>query len=149
MEYILRPATNEDYEFMYTVSKRTMREYVEAIWGWDERTQRRMHHVSWNPGNYQVIVVDGHDAGRLSVDTYDTYLYLNNIQILPEFQGRGLGTRIIQDILTSAGNKSVKLRVLRGNPAKRLYERLGFKVVRETDERFWMEWTGDNTTGGR
>lgn len=144
MEYSLRPATDEDYEFMYTVSKRTMREYVEAIWGWDERMQRRMHEVSWNPDHYQVIVVDGQDAGRLSVDAYDTYLYLNNIQILPEFQGRGLGTQIIRDMLTSAGDRSVKLRVLRGNPAKRLYERLGFKVVRESEERFWMEWSTDN-----
>lgn len=146
MRYSLRPATDNDYEFMYTVLKRTMRDYVEVIWGWDERVQRRIHEIRWNPADNQIIVVDGQDVGRLSVDTYDDHVHLNNIQILPEFQGQGLGTAIIQDILRNAGSKPVRLRVLRGNPAKRLYERLDFKVIRESEERFWMEWVSDNSS---
>jgi GNAT superfamily N-acetyltransferase len=144
MHYILRSAIDEDFEFIYTVVKSTMRDYVEAIWGWDERTQRRIHEIRWNPFENMVIVVNGEDAGRLSVDSYDDHVHLNNIQILPEFQGQGLGTQIIQDILNRAGNRPVRLRVLRGNPAKQLYERLGFRVVRESEERFWMEWTSDS-----
>ena len=60
---------------------------------------------------------------------------IRHIEILPEFQGKGLGSQIIRDILAE-GRKAglpVTLTVLSLNPARRLYERLGFKRVDEYD----------------
>jgi ribosomal protein S18 acetylase RimI-like enzyme len=39
-------------------------------------------------------------------------------------------------------NKPLRLRVLGVNPAKRLYERLGFVVTETTNERYYMEYGG-------
>ena len=37
-----RPATQADYHFLYTLHKLALGLYVEAIWGWDEESQRKL-----------------------------------------------------------------------------------------------------------
>jgi ribosomal protein S18 acetylase RimI-like enzyme len=59
------------------------------------------------------------------------------IELLPAWQGKGIGTAIIRTLL--ARRKDVSLRVLTSNPrAAALYERLGFRVVQRTPERLYM-----------
>jgi len=57
------------------------------------------------------------------------------IALLPECRGRGVGTALLERLfeILSCRYHSVSLSVERGNPAKRLYERLGFKLVREDE----------------
>ena len=66
---------------------------------------------------------------------------LHRVFLLPEAQGRGIGTRLVEEVLAAsrATRRPVRLRVLRVNPARRLYERLGFKVTGETETHFEME----------
>jgi len=33
IEYRLRPVTDADYEFLYDLTRTTMRAYVEPVWG--------------------------------------------------------------------------------------------------------------------
>lgn len=63
------------------------------------------------------------------------------IQIDPEFQGRGLGTAVLTDTLGQAHQTgfSVRLQVLLKNRAKALYERLGFVVTGETGTHYTTE----------
>ena len=138
--YALRPATEADYDFLYRLHTATMKEYVAALWGWDEAAQQRMFRERFDPSSRQVIVVDGQDAGALEVEWGKDEVFIDNIGIAPEFQRRGIGAAILKDIFDEAAARGlpVALRVLRGNPARRLYERLGFVVVEETTERFFM-----------
>jgi len=64
------------------------------------------------------------------------------LYIAKEFQRRGFGTRLLKRLLEEArgSNLPIRLRVLAVNPAKALYERLGFVVVERTPERYSMEW---------
>ena len=39
MEISLRPASEEDREFLYALHRCTMREVIEKTWGWDETWQ--------------------------------------------------------------------------------------------------------------
>jgi ribosomal protein S18 acetylase RimI-like enzyme len=67
---------------------------------------------------------------------------LLNIEIAPEFRGRGIGTGLIQDVLIRAAQRllCVKLQVLKVNlPAQSLYERLGFRVTGETPTHLQMQ----------
>lgn len=66
------------------------------------------------------------------------------IQLLPEFQGHGIGTALLQRELRFADARGlpVRLQVLRENRARTLYERLGFRVCGETDTHFLMERNG-------
>ena len=62
------------------------------------------------------------------------------MQILPGYQGRGIGGGVIRAVLVQArqARVAVSLRVLRGNPAMRLYERLGFQITAESGIEFNM-----------
>lgn len=136
-----RAATRADEEFIYQVGERTMRVYVEPLFGsWNEAFQRRHIDLSFDLVEWKIILLDGVPIGRFSYEDRANLIFLANIQILPEYQGRGIGQQIIQDLQVKAGRRPVTLRVLRGNPAKRLYERLGFVVTQEDDLRYYMRY---------
>jgi len=62
------------------------------------------------------------------------------IQIHPDNQGQGFGTKVIKKILGWSKFKAVELTVLKANPAKQLYERLGFLITGEDEYEFHMEF---------
>ena len=133
----LRPVTDDDYEPLYALNEATMRRCVEQTYSsWDEAIARRLFAERWHPTTMRVVMVDGQDAGLLDVLPTETGLHLANIRVAPEHQGLGIGTRLISDVLrdTHGRGLSVTLRVLKVNPAHRLYERLGFERGPETRE---------------
>jgi ribosomal protein S18 acetylase RimI-like enzyme len=78
------------------------------------------------------LVVRGDDVlGRLYVDRAQEAWLVIDIALLPAHQGRGIGTRLLTQLLSeaAAAAKPVRLHVERFNPAQRLYGRLGFRVV--------------------
>jgi len=137
-KWALRPATEADYDFLYRLHVVTMKDYVAALWGWDEAVQQRIFRGRFNPARRQIIVVNGEDAGDLQVELGESELFVSSIHILPEYQGRGIGTAVLRDILQEARAASlpVGLRVLKSNPALRFYERLGFTVIDEIDTHY-------------
>jgi ribosomal protein S18 acetylase RimI-like enzyme len=62
------------------------------------------------------------------------------IQLVPRLQGRGLGRQLLEEFLAEAkaAGKDVVLNVPKASPAKKLYERLGFRVEREDEFRYYM-----------
>ena len=49
--YTLRPATAEDYAFLYDLHVATMKEYVAQTWGWDDAVQQRDVPRKLHPGS--------------------------------------------------------------------------------------------------
>ena len=139
--YSLRPAAQDDFEFLYCLHVITMREYIETTWGWQEAWQQEHFTRKFDPARRQIIQIAGQDAGVLTVEWRDNELYIGLIELLPEFQGIGIGTAVITDICTQAHqqNHLVSLHVLKTNdPARRLYERLGFTIVADEEIRYKM-----------
>ncbi len=141
MEVNLRPAKPEDAEFLYYLLKAAMQHYVAQTYGWDEPWQQAHFQETFDPARQQVIVLNGRDIGVIAVERKDTEFFLTRIYLLPAYQNQGIGSRLIQALLREAFDRHlpVRLRVLKVNPARRLYERLGFKVVEETDTHYFME----------
>ncbi len=114
-----------------------MRPYVEQIWGWDEEFQERRFRESYDHTETQVVVVDGQAIGLLGVSEREGATFIDQIEIVPDYQGRGIGTALINEVL--ARGRPVELAVLKVNvDARRLYERLGFRVTCETDSHYHM-----------
>lgn len=140
MQISFRPIKNEDYEFLWRLHNAALKEYVTKTWGWNEELQRYLFKQNFSLENGEIIVVEGKDAGFLDVREKERERVLISIRLLPEFQNKGVGTKVIQGLLAEARakNKPVRLQVLKINPAQRLYKRLGFEVFDETDTHFLM-----------
>src|SRR5215472_4491755 len=91
----LRAAASADSEFCFQLHKAAMGDYITAIWGWDEQRQRDLHTRSFNPGRWQIITADRADIGMLDVEYRPGEIYLSRIEILPDYQGQGIGTQLI------------------------------------------------------
>ena len=138
----LRPATIKDAEFVFLVKKAALGEYIAQTWGWDEAFQREFHSRDYQPEETQIIAFNGQDAGWLVASESETECRLDDIYLLPEHQGLGIGSHLIRSLLADAARKSkpMKLQVLKVNSrARLLYERLGFQVVGETATHHLME----------
>jgi RimJ/RimL family protein N-acetyltransferase len=88
-----------------------------------------------------VVTAYGVDVGRLRVVRTDGLVELAGLQLLPAHQGRGLGTRVVRDLMTeaAASGRAFGLSVEKDNPrARALYQRLGLVVVGEDGEELVM-----------
>ena len=136
-----RAAVPGDSEWLFAMKVATMRDYVTAVYGWDDAVQRRMFTERFNPARLRIVQVNGRDAGLLEVEENEDQFFLARIEVLPELQNRGIGSAVIRSILEDAEKrkKSVFLQVLRPNPARALYTRLGFCVCGETETLYKMK----------
>jgi len=138
----LRPATADDCEFAYRATRDTMHEYVLATWGrWNDEEVRQRSSENVADGSTQIIELERAAIGIQVVARGPDCIQLLQIFILPEYQRRGIGSKLIERLLAEARNAQLplRLRVLRVNPAFALYQRMGFKVVETTPERYFME----------
>ncbi|CAB3747516.1 GNAT family N-acetyltransferase [Paraburkholderia solisilvae] len=129
----LRAATPDDEPFLIELRECTMTGHLERM---GEPTDAESHRlrVRSNFDVAQIICCDSRRIGLLKVVRSDSVWRIQQIQLLPAWQGRGIGAGVIRDLLAQAhrAGVAVTLSVLRGNPALRLYERSGFRVAAET-----------------
>jgi ribosomal protein S18 acetylase RimI-like enzyme len=135
-----RPAEENDIDFLYALHVATMKDYVDKTWGWDDTFQESIFRKNYVPAEIQIIQSDGNDIGMLSVEERTGDVFLRAIEIHPEYQNKGIGTFIISKIISESApkRKPVRLQVLKANPAKGLYDRLGFSVIEETTTHYIM-----------
>jgi ribosomal protein S18 acetylase RimI-like enzyme len=138
----VRPALTGDRAFLFDVRRAALRVYVEQTSGWDEAEQRAIADREFAELPYAVVEEHGRPVGYLCVLHERAHDFVEEIALLPEAHGRGIGTRLMRDVLHAARQRGVPVRlsVFAGNPAQALYARLGFEVVRVEDPRVLMEW---------
>jgi ribosomal protein S18 acetylase RimI-like enzyme len=142
--YTLRPARDGDWLALYRLHREAMGPHVEATWGpWDERQQWQLFLGRVAAGKMRVVEVAGMMAGLLELSERPDALFVDNIALAPGFRGRGLGSDLLRSVMDAAAARGlgVQLQVLRVNPARRLYERLGFRVTGETGTHYQMAWS--------
>jgi GNAT superfamily N-acetyltransferase len=130
-------------EFAVVTEAETMQPYAIATWGeWRaaEMRQRAVENVL--AGRTQVIERDGIPVVVLRVERGADCIDLKQIFIRPAFQRQGIGAEVLHCLMREAKGAGVplRLRVLRVNPAQRLYKRLGFTVLTESPEHVYMEY---------
>jgi len=89
----------------------------------------------------QIICREADCLGMMKVERLPDRWTLIQIQILPKFQGNGIASHLIEQLVSEAHQFSihVTLSVLKANPARSLYERLGFIVVSEDTYSYEMQ----------
>jgi len=139
-----RRAVAEDEAFLFALHAAAMREYIEETWGaWDEEWQRAYFRRRFHPQALKILQVDGRDVGVIFIEERAEELFLARIEILPEYQRRGIGSAALRELIEQAREKGkpLALKVLKVNRrARSLYQRLGFGVTGETKTHYVMAW---------
>lgn len=120
-----------------------MRQAVEAMWGWDDARQDALFDRDLVLTDRWIVQIGDRDVGTVRVTRGPAGFFLDDIQILPDAQGRDLGTTLIRAVQdeVSAVDAPVDLRVnLSNRRARELYERPGFVVVGRTQTHDLMRW---------
>jgi ribosomal protein S18 acetylase RimI-like enzyme len=115
-----------------------MRQVIERTWGWDEEWQRRDFDRRFRTYTASVIELKGEAIGGLLLHATAVAVDIVELQILPAHQGNGIGTSVVERVIDDAVRQglAVTLSVVPANSrAKRLYERIGFRVT-GVDEPF-------------
>jgi beta-phosphoglucomutase-like phosphatase (HAD superfamily)/GNAT superfamily N-acetyltransferase len=131
----LRPADADEGDWLYALHEAAMRERVVQVYGaWDDAFQRERFRPADDVRGSEVIEVDGERIGAVHTSTDDDgALRIDLLEVLPEYQGAGAGGAVLRRLVERAGARDVALQTHHGNPAVRLYERVGFARVGETD----------------
>lgn len=143
----LRAPTNADMPFVRAVYFETQRWIIEELFGWrGEDVELAKFEESYDPANTAVIVVDGEDVGWMTVQR-DEHIELDSLYLKPSMQGRGLGRSLVQGLISEAETtgKPLRLSTAKINPARRLYESLGFVNAGESEFKIFMEWRPNKT----
>jgi ribosomal protein S18 acetylase RimI-like enzyme len=146
----LEPIDDTDFEFRFGVYKATIKPYLDQMLDWtDAEEEAFLRSNLTQTSNHAAIMVAGERVGTTQiVETADS-ISLHQIAIVPEYQGRGIGSAIVQSLIARAEvtGKPVHLSVFHANTgARRLYERLGFTVVADTERDAGMVYTPCQTT---
>ncbi|MGH8226669.1 MAG: GNAT family N-acetyltransferase [Steroidobacteraceae bacterium] len=137
MSYRLVPATLEDRAWLEDLRRAVYRELFFATWGaWDEARHQRHTRDCWEQGGIFLIEIEHVRVGMIQVHDRPNTVEIGEIQVRPPEQGRGIGTHVLSDVIARSHSrrKSVSLSDgLRNERARRLYERLGFREVAQSD----------------
>lgn len=136
----LRPGVDDDRQYLWRLHCQTMREYVDKTWGWDETWQRVRFDEKFDPLSLSIIEKGNEPIGYIRVRRSGDEIFLEAIEIAPQQQNQGIASHLIKELLTESDKLllPVKLKVLKVNPARRLYERLGFVYAKETPTHYLM-----------
>lgn len=145
-QYNMRPYIDNEYhnykEFIYLLKKKSYIKYVEDNWGtWDEKLQRNLfdNFIEQSKNDAWIIQLNGEDIGFYNGTTLEDGSYeIGNICILSEYQGRGIGTQVLKDIMELHNNQTLHIQYFKTNPVGSLYKRLGFIPNGESEYHYKM-----------
>ncbi|MEU5860431.1 MULTISPECIES: GNAT family N-acetyltransferase [unclassified Nonomuraea] len=133
VDWELRTAGPDEVEAIAELRATVMRPDLERLGRYDEHRVRQRFRDSFSPGHTSVILAGGAFAGCVTLRPAEDGRWLEHFYLDPALQGRGLGSAVLRTLLDRADAEGapVRLIVLRGSAAQRLYERHGFTVEGE------------------
>lgn len=137
MKINLRRAIINDLNILDSIHRQNMRGYVEQNYSWNDK----LFKTNFVPNDYIVLQKHQEIIGFFKIVPQNNSLYLGEIQIKSTYQNRGIGTTVLKIIIDRflEKHRRIWLQVLKGNPAIRLYRRLGFKTFAETKTHYKMQ----------
>ncbi|AIG01581.1 putative acetyltransferase [Pseudomonas fluorescens] len=136
MGFVLKAASDQHLAFARSLTHQAMDHYY------------RQYHLTWSDKGFDtawsgrenwLICQDGKLVGFVSLSRDDKALYIRELHILDAFRCQGAGRWVLEQMISKARAESrhyLRLTVFKSNPAKRLYQRQGLKIVGE-EGCFW------------
>ncbi|EKE26347.1 MAG: GCN5-related N-acetyltransferase [uncultured bacterium (gcode 4)] len=135
----IRKAIEQDYKYCYRLTKINMLGYFTKYWGgWkSENFLKNFNHSETN-----IILKNDRRIGYYVIKNKSDYYYLDNIQISPLMKGKWIGSfimKLIEEQIIKTKANIIRLEVFKDNPAKKLYERFDYKIIKDNWASVLME----------
>ncbi|MGW0697992.1 N-acetyltransferase family protein [Streptomyces sp. NPDC002867] len=134
VDWGFRPASVSDVAAVAELRAVVLRADLERLGRYDEEHVRQRLRDGFEPAHTWVIEVDGAFAGCVALRRAKDAHWLEHFYLAPHLQGSGIGSGVLRELLERCDRNGVpvRLNVLLGSPARRLYERHGF--ILETED---------------
>ncbi|MFE9880289.1 GNAT family N-acetyltransferase [Streptomyces sp. NPDC005784] len=132
-DWDLRPASLRDVEAVAELRAMVLRTDLERLGRYDAQRVRQRLRDGFDPAHTWLIEVGRTFAGCVALRPAADAHWLEHFYLAPHLQGGGIGSGVLSELLEQCDRLGVliRLNVLRGSPAQRLYERHGFTVETE------------------
>lgn len=143
--YALRAITDADLPLLLEIYASTRREELMQV-PWDDAqkaaflrmqfdAQHHHYQTHYAGDRFDLVLIEGAPVGRLYVGRWPSQICVIDISLLPAWRGRGLGRQLLEELIAEAdeARKPVSVHVEKFNPARRLYERLGFIKIEDLE----------------
>ncbi|MEU7884946.1 GNAT family N-acetyltransferase [Microbispora bryophytorum] len=140
VDWRLRPASTADVEAVAELRAVVLRADLERLGRYDEQRVRQRLRDGFTPAHTWTIEVNGALAGCVALRPAEGDYWLEHFYLAPELQGRGVGSAVLGRLLERCDREGalIRLNVLQGSPARRLYERHRFTVETEDEVDVFM-----------
>jgi len=137
----LRAQSSEDRKFLFALYASTRAVEMEQLdWSAQQKDEflamqfraQTLHYDEYYPdAQLTIIELDAAPIGRLYVDRREREIEIIDIALVPSMRGRGIGKRLLAELLDEgrATARRVRIYVEHFNPARGLYDRLGFRQI--------------------
>ncbi|OKY26368.1 GNAT family N-acetyltransferase [Thalassotalea sp. PP2-459] len=141
LTFTFRKAVDTDISYLITLRKETMNEHLFTA-GLVYSDQQHLARITEYFEDSYIICFKDVAIGLIKLAQSTGKWHIRQLQIAQEFQGKGLGTRLLALLQDKASQLHVpiSLNVLFKNPAIKLYKRAGFVVVGENALEYQMLW---------
>lgn len=155
----LRPFSVLDLDFLSKVYFSTREEELQQVSDWTNEmklsfltqqfeAQHEYYQKNYLGGQFFVVERGIEKIGRLYYkEGFEGTIRIIDIALLPKFQKKGFGTNILNGIFKRAKEikQNVTIHVESFNPAMKLYNKLGFEKISETNGVYHLlEWNYNN-----
>ena len=108
----------------------------DSYWA-QNRTEEQMKNIIENSLCFGLYKDENQIGFARVVTDYATFAYLGDVYVLPEFQGNGLGTWLMEIVINHPDLQGFRRWVLATRDAHKLYEKFGFTELKHPER--WME----------
>ena len=128
-----------DGRFIRELTRENFYDSLTRTIGWDEKRHREEPKF---PERYLMLFCDNNCIGFLSLRDQPNCLYLETLQLIKQYRGRGIGTalmKFIEEVAAGRGKRRIQLRVFKDNHIQFFYYRTGFKLIEDQGWCLLME----------
>jgi GNAT superfamily N-acetyltransferase len=140
----LRPATDADQDFLFSVYASTRSEELDQV-PWTEEQKRAFlwqqfeaqdheYRRAYPDGVFSVVELSTNPVGRFYLRHGASDTRIVDLALLPDYRGWGIGSRLLGDLAREAdrAQRSLSIHVeVFNSGARRLYERFGFALAED------------------